>query len=85
MFGKHRLLALLAALPLAANAAAPESPLKACRAEADCPPPTAPTGGARLRACNPLDFAADCKGKGCGQLNNRIPTLLPASNISVCD
>ena len=35
MFGTYRLLALLAALPLAATAAAPESPLKACRAEAD--------------------------------------------------
>ena len=35
MIGKYRWLAVLAMLPLAAAAAAPESPLKACRAERD--------------------------------------------------
>jgi len=35
MIGKYRLLALLAALPLAAIAKEAESPLKACRAETD--------------------------------------------------
>ena len=35
MIGKYRLLALLAALPLAAAAQEAESPLKACRAETD--------------------------------------------------
>jgi hypothetical protein len=56
-----------------------------CRAEADCQPSTASSGPTRLRACSPLDFAADCKGKGCGRLTSRYATLFPGSNISVCD